>query len=138
MTSTETTSLLPQQNATRPPENNVGHHTGYASRFSSFIKAEGQSSYAKSFQWYFFGSFFNILLVFVPLSAMAHYLKWDVALRFSFSFLAIMPLAKVGVQFPLHARLTEAVNFNSFMLSSYLVIPQNNYPLGLDKLLLAS
>ncbi len=135
MSSTETTSLLPQQNATRPSENNVGHHTGYASRFTAFIKAEGQPSYAKSFKWYFFGSFFNILLVFVPLSAMAHYLKWDVALRFSFSFLAIIPLAKVVFNLLVVPR---SVKSNSFMLSSYSVIPQNNCPQGSDKLLLAS
>jgi len=35
------------------------------------------------------------MLVFVPLSFLSHHLDWDAALRFSFSFIAIMPLAKV-------------------------------------------
>ena len=48
-----------------------------------------------SFKFFIFGSWFNILLVFLPLSAVAHYLDWDAALRFSFSFIAIMPLAAV-------------------------------------------
>jgi Ca2+:H+ antiporter len=44
---------------------------------------------------FFFFSWFNILLVFVPLSAAAHYGNWDAKFRFSFSFLAIIPLAKL-------------------------------------------
>ena len=50
-----------------------------------------------SFKFFIFGSWFNILLVFLPLSAVAHYLDWDAALRFSFSFIAIMPLASVSL-----------------------------------------
>ena len=49
----------------------------------------------ESYKWFLFSSYFNVLLVFVPLSALAHYLNWDVSLRFGFSFLAIVPLAKV-------------------------------------------
>lgn len=59
------------------------------------IKAEGEPSWLQSYRWFFFGSWVNVLLVFVPLSAAAHYLNWDAALRFSFSFLAIVPLAKL-------------------------------------------
>ncbi|KAF9227753.1 Calcium/proton exchanger [Gyrodon lividus] len=36
-----------------------------------------------------------MLLVFVPLSAISHNLEWDAALRFTFSFMAILPLAKL-------------------------------------------
>lgn len=59
------------------------------------IKAEGEPSWLQSYRWFFFGSWVNVLLVFVPLSALAHFLNWDAALRFSFSFMAIVPLAKV-------------------------------------------
>jgi hypothetical protein len=38
----------------------------------------------------------NILLLFIPLSAMAHYLVWDAGLRFLFSFIAIIPLGKAS------------------------------------------
>ena len=49
----------------------------------------------ESYKWFLFNSYFNVLLVFVPLSALAHHLNWVVSLRFGFSFLAIVPLAKV-------------------------------------------
>ena len=52
-------------------------------------------TWLESYKWFFFSSYFNVLLVFVPLSALAHDLNWDVSLRFGFSFLAIVPLAKV-------------------------------------------
>ncbi|KAI0782213.1 calcium/proton exchanger [Abortiporus biennis] len=58
-----------------------------------FKNKDGQPSWLDSFKFFLFGSWFNILLVFVPLSAVAHYSNWDAALRFSFSFIAIMPLA---------------------------------------------
>ncbi|KAG8911160.1 hypothetical protein FRC01_005878, partial [Tulasnella sp. 417] len=40
-------------------------------------------------------SYFNLFLVLVPLSAISHHLNWDAGLRFAFSFLAIVPLAKL-------------------------------------------
>ena len=49
----------------------------------------------ESHKWFLFSSYFNVLLVFVPLSALAHHFDWDVSLRFGFSYLAIVPLAKV-------------------------------------------
>jgi len=64
-------------------------------RFSAFIKGEGQPGWFASFWWFFFGSWANILLLFVPLSAASHYANWDAAYRFTFSFLAIVPLAKL-------------------------------------------
>lgn len=54
-------------------------------------------SWSDSFGFLFFGSYLNILLVFVPLSYISHILYWDAALRFSFSFLAIIPLAQVWI-----------------------------------------
>jgi len=56
---------------------------------------DGQPGWIKSFVFFFFGSWMNVLLVFVPLSFASHHLGWDAALRFSFSFIAIMPLAKL-------------------------------------------
>ena len=61
----------------------------------SLLKAEGEPSWLQSFKFYFFGSYLNLLLLFVPLSFLAHNLQWDAALRFSFSFVAIIPLAAV-------------------------------------------
>jgi len=84
MPSTETTALLGGQNSS-------SRNSGIV----AFLKAEGQPSWLPSFKWFFFSSYFNILLVFVPLAFVAHNLNWDVALRFSFSFIAIIPLAKV-------------------------------------------
>ncbi|KAJ3474132.1 hypothetical protein NLI96_g12636 [Meripilus lineatus] len=52
-----------------------------------------QPTWLNSFKFFFFGSWFNILLLFVPLSILADHLNWDAAYRFSFSFIAIMPLA---------------------------------------------
>lgn len=49
----------------------------------------------QSFYFFIFGSWLNILLLFVPLSVISHHLNWDAALRFSFSFVAILPLAKL-------------------------------------------
>lgn len=86
MPHTESSPLLPTYN-TAP---------GFGARVVRFLKAEGQPGWGASFYWYLFTSYFNVLLVFVPLSAVAHYLDWDAALRFGFSFLAIMPLAKVS------------------------------------------
>lgn len=48
-----------------------------------------------SYKFFVFGSWFNVLLFFIPLSFLSHFLNWDAALRFSFSFFAIIPLAKV-------------------------------------------
>ncbi|KAL4077262.1 Sodium/calcium exchanger protein-domain-containing protein [Scleroderma yunnanense] len=54
-----------------------------------------EPTWIKSFSYFLFGSWVNILLLFVPLSAISHHLNWDAALRFMFSFIAIIPLAKL-------------------------------------------
>ncbi|KAF9497450.1 calcium/proton exchanger [Pleurotus eryngii] len=64
-------------------------------RLSILIKAEGEPSWTHSFIWFLFDSWFNVLLVFVPLSIISHHLGWDAGLRFLFSFIAIIPLAKL-------------------------------------------
>ncbi|KAG8978115.1 hypothetical protein FRC05_011231 [Tulasnella sp. 425] len=66
-----------------------------SSRFSAFIKAEGEPSWARSLRFLFLSSHFNLFLVFVPLSVVSYHLNWDAGLRFAFSFLAIVPLAKL-------------------------------------------
>lgn len=59
------------------------------------VKAEGEPSWLDSYRWFIFGSWLNLLLLLVPVAAAAHYLDWDAPLRFGFSFVAIVPLAKV-------------------------------------------
>lgn len=74
------------------------HHNGsisFSQSISSFVKAEGEPTWLASLNYFIFGTYLNVLLIFVPLSIIAHHLNWDAALRFSFSFLAIVPLAKV-------------------------------------------
>jgi hypothetical protein len=61
----------------------------------ALLKAENEPSWVDSYRWFFFGSWWNLLLLLVPVAAAAHYLNWDAPLRFAFSFVAIMPLAKV-------------------------------------------
>ncbi|PVG04062.1 putative VCX1-vacuolar Ca++/H+ exchanger [Serendipita vermifera] len=76
-----------------------GNHShrrgGSLAKLHSVLAAQGQPSYAASFKWFLFDSWWNVLLVFIPLSFLAHHLNWDAALRFSFSFFAIMPLARL-------------------------------------------
>ncbi|PSR77635.1 hypothetical protein PHLCEN_2v7825 [Hermanssonia centrifuga] len=88
MPSSEHDPLLPSSNG-----NSIQPRKPLARRVLDVLKAEGQPSWLSSFRFFLFGSWLNILLVFVPLSATAHYANWDAAFRFSFSFIAIMPLA---------------------------------------------
>lgn len=74
-----------------------GHSTTYGQKFKAFFAADGEPSWATSLRFLFLGSWFNILLVFVPLSVASHHLNWDAGLRFAFSFFAIIPLAKVSL-----------------------------------------
>ena len=70
-------------------------HLPFLQRVKRALKAEGEPTWGASFRWFIFGSWLNILLAFVPLSFLSHFLGWDAALRFTFSFIAIVPLAKV-------------------------------------------
>ncbi|KAH9996843.1 hypothetical protein BJV77DRAFT_1148540 [Russula vinacea] len=64
-------------------------------RTLAFLKAEGELSWLDSYRWFIFDSWLNLLLLFIPVAAVAHYLNWDAPLRFGFSFVAIIPLAKL-------------------------------------------
>lgn len=127
MVPSESTPLLPAHNGsaaapdTRP----------FRQRFVSILKAEDEPTWLESYKWFFFESWFNVLLVFVPLSVIAHHMNWDVALRFGFSFMAIMPLAKVALCVLLFFILLS-------MLSSSSVTLQNRCLRSLVKLLLVS
>src|SRR5579863_4392487 len=61
----------------------------------ALLKAEGEPSWLDSYRWFIFGSWWNLLLLLVPLAAASHYLDWDAPVRFTLSFIAIVPLAKV-------------------------------------------
>ena len=86
----ESSPLLPRQNGDR-------NYDGLpaTNRLSAFLKSEGQPGWFSSLRWFFFSSWLNVFLVFVPLCIVAEKSQWDVLYRFSFSFLAIIPLAKV-------------------------------------------
>jgi hypothetical protein len=64
-------------------------------KFLTLLRAEGEPSWLSSYRWFIFGSKLNILLLLGPVAAVAHYQNWDAPLRFGFSFVAIIPLAKV-------------------------------------------
>lgn len=82
----EQTPLLDVDRNWRPPPRRSSSLT---------LKAEGEPSWLDSYRWFIFGSWLNLLLLLVPVAAAAHYLDWDAPLRFGFSFVAIIPLAKV-------------------------------------------
>ncbi|KAI0927472.1 hypothetical protein AcV5_008004 [Taiwanofungus camphoratus] len=84
-TITDSTPLLESANGRHP--------TSFAHRMTGVLKPEGEPSWLDSYKFFFFGSWLNVLLVFVPLSFISHLSNWDAAYRFSFSFIAIMPLA---------------------------------------------
>lgn len=89
MSPSQTTALLPLIDHNDRPD------PSRTQNLLALVKGEGEPSWFQSYKWFFFSSYFNVLLVFIPLSAFANYLDWDVSMRFSFSFLAIVPLAKV-------------------------------------------
>ncbi|KAG2108644.1 Sodium/calcium exchanger protein-domain-containing protein, partial [Suillus discolor] len=77
-----------------------GGHTGHKNlpftrRIVDYMKGEGEPSWEESFKFFIFGTWLNILLVFVPLSFISHNMNWDVGLVFLFSFMAIVPLSKL-------------------------------------------
>jgi Ca2+:H+ antiporter len=89
MTSSETSPLL--ENGSYSAHRNPP----LTRRVVSFMKGEDEPSWAESFKFFIFGTWFNILLVFIPLSFISHSMDWDAGLIFLFSFLAIVPLAKL-------------------------------------------
>ncbi|KAG0698838.1 calcium proton exchanger [Suillus ampliporus] len=90
MSTTETTPLL---------EN--GGHVGYTNlyftrRVLGFLKGDGEPSWAESFKFFIFGTWFNVLLVFIPLSFISHYLDLDAGLRFCSAFWPSCPWLRLG------------------------------------------
>jgi Ca2+:H+ antiporter len=89
MTSSETSPLLENGGL-------LGHRNrSFTRRVINFMIGEDEPSWAESFKFFIFGTWFNILLVFIPLSFISHSMDWDAGLVFLFSFLAIVPLAKL-------------------------------------------
>ncbi|KAG8953908.1 hypothetical protein FRC00_006070, partial [Tulasnella sp. 408] len=86
MTASERSPLL---------DGHTNGHSGSRISVSSFLKAEGEPTWVGSLRYLLLSSYFNLFLVFVPLSVISHHLNWDAGLRFAFSFLAIVPLAKL-------------------------------------------
>ncbi|KAG2364506.1 Sodium/calcium exchanger protein-domain-containing protein [Suillus spraguei] len=88
MSSSETSPLL----------ENGGHschrNLSLPRRLVSFVKGEDEPSWPESFKFFIFGTWFNILLVFIPLSFISHSMNWDAGLIFLFSFMAIVPLRR--------------------------------------------
>jgi hypothetical protein len=97
--------------------------------FLVLVRAEGEPSWLDSYRWFIFGSWLNILLLLVPVAAASHYLNWDAPLRFGFSFVAIIPLAKVRPG-PLSELSRAYVGF----LLSYLAMPLSRCLCPSDKL----
>ncbi|KAH7107633.1 calcium/proton exchanger [Auriculariales sp. MPI-PUGE-AT-0066] len=89
MPPTDRTPLLPAD------ANGAHHPQTFGQRFQALVNPQHGPSVAQSMRFFFFGTWFNIFLVFVPLSVISHHLGWDAVYRFSFSFLAILPLAKL-------------------------------------------
>lgn len=87
-------------------------------RIKSVLAARDQPSYAQSFRSFLFGTWWNILLVFIPLSFVSHHLNWDAGLRFGFSFMAIMPLAQVCIWYSI-----AVLNAHSSIQSSWVKPP---------------
>ncbi|KZP18291.1 calcium/proton exchanger [Athelia psychrophila] len=77
----------------------------FSQRTAALLEGEGEPSWLESYRYFWLGDWWlggwwlggwsNILLIFVPLSFISHHLNWDAALRFSFSFMATMLLAKL-------------------------------------------
>jgi len=81
--SSEHSPLLPGSN---------GRHRRTSRGFFETLKGEGEATWAQSLK-FLFSNWLSLLLVLIPLSAVAHYQNWDAGYRFGFSFFAIVPLA---------------------------------------------
>ena len=80
----------------RPNGHQPGHRNFVQRTLQVFKHGDDEPSWTDSFTYFIFGSWLNIFLLFVPLSFVSHLQDWDAALRFTFSFVAIIPLAKVS------------------------------------------
>jgi Ca2+:H+ antiporter len=88
--------MSPTERAPLLPANGHSEQRPFVHRVLDSLKgSENEPSWATSYRFYLLGSWFNALLIFVPLSFLADHLHWDAAFRFGFSFAAIVPLAKL-------------------------------------------
>ena len=79
----------------------ISEHTpSFYQRSLAFLNAKGEPSWLDSYRWFILDSWLNLL---IPVAAVAHYLNWDAPLRFGFSFVAIIPLAKVRATWNQHS-----------------------------------
>lgn len=78
-----------------------GHvgESSFMQKVTDVLVARGEPGWIASAKFLLFASWFNVLLVFIPLALVADVLNWDAGLRFAFSFVAIIPLAKVSTCF---------------------------------------
>jgi hypothetical protein len=90
MAHNEHAPLLPHTNGHSEPRRPFVHRV-----LDTLKGSENEPSWATSYRYYLFGSWLNALLIFVPLSFLSDRLEWDAGLRFGFSFMAIVPLAKL-------------------------------------------
>ncbi|KAG8761165.1 hypothetical protein FRC12_009445, partial [Ceratobasidium sp. 428] len=74
---------------------NGTHRTSFIQKVSGVLKADGEPGWIVSTKYLLLSSWFNVLLLFIPLSLVSEKLDWDAGLRFAFSFVAIIPLAKL-------------------------------------------
>ena len=135
-----TITAMPANEATPLLEN--GHSNGdsrhqFTQQLAHFFKtSDDEPTWLESYRYFFLGSYFNVLLVFIPLSFLSHWLDWDASLRFSFSFIAIMPLAKVCCSLAFVCR--RMVDLQWFLLSlradSCWVTPRNRCHLNSARL----
>ncbi|KAG9078131.1 hypothetical protein FRC06_008517, partial [Ceratobasidium sp. 370] len=80
----------------QPLLNGNGHNrTSFIQKVSDVLQADGEPGWIASTKFLLLSSWFNVLLVFIPLSLVSGELEWDAGLRFAFSFVAIIPLAKL-------------------------------------------
>ena len=84
-----------------PDPMSISEHTpSFYQRSLAFLNAKGEPSWLDSYRWFILDSWLNLL---IPVAAVAHYLNWDAPLRFGFSFVAIIPLAKVRATWNQHS-----------------------------------
>ncbi|KAG8746849.1 hypothetical protein FRC10_003371 [Ceratobasidium sp. 414] len=74
---------------------NEYHRTSFIQKVSGVLQADGEPGWIASTKFLLFSSWFNIFLLFIPLSIASGKFEWDAGLRFAFSFVAIIPLAKL-------------------------------------------
>lgn len=108
----ESDPLLPVENGSGQSHSTT---TSLKNRILHFVAgSDGEPTWLQSLRFFFLGSYFNVLLLLVPLGGVAHYANWDAGLRFLFNFLAIIPLARVGSYLTQHSPMIYDLLYNTF------------------------